>query len=667
MTNLLHSTHSSSFFTKYSQPVLWVAALILIGVGFFLFNLSTSLPLDLVWQATVKPDENDFRQVIYFYSFLPKITIALLVGAGLALSGCVMQQVLNNTLASPTTLGVAAGAELGLACALLLVPTGLAIDPDWFAFIGGLLATGMVFLISASKGFAPLQMVLAGMVISLLFGAINRVLVLLNDQQLDSLFIWGAGDLSQTDWQNVAHLLPQIAIPFMLLLLLQRPLTLLQVGEQLASSAGVKVGAIRLISLTLAVFITTSVVSTVGIIGFVGLVAPALAKLAGARQFYARLIVSAIIGALLMLMADLVVHPFSGVGGELLPTGAITALIGAPFLIWLLLQNPLAVVAKATSEQPVNIRQYAFVKLLIVCFIVAIICTTTALLVGKNEHGWSVQLVDSMLALRLPRVFAAFLAGWGLAVAGCVIQRITVNPMASPEVMGVSSGVALMLVVGVISGMISSRGEQLLFGGMGALLAFGIMWLFSQRSRFAPTQMVLVGVALSAFLDATIRILLTSGTDQAKTVLTWLSGSTYLVTNMDVALLLIITTILLVVLLLLHRCLDLLTLGEAAATGLGMNCQQGRLWLLIIAAILTTVATLVVGPLSFVGLLAPQLAKLCGQHAARNQLITAGFMGSTIMVVADWLGRNWLFPWQIPAGILASIIGGGFFLLFLRK
>ncbi|MDE1462820.1 Fe(3+)-hydroxamate ABC transporter permease FhuB [Spartinivicinus poritis] len=667
MTNLFYSAPLTRFFIISPQLVLWLVVLSLISGSIFLFNLSANLPLDLVWQATVAPDENDFRQIIYFYSFLPRIAIALLVGAGLALAGCVMQQVLSNPLASPTTLGVAAGAELGLACALLLAPSGLAIDPDWFAFIGGLLATGLVFLISARKGFAPLQMVLAGMVISLLFGAVNRVLVLFNDQQLTSLFIWGAGDLSQTDWQNVTHLLPQIAIPFILLLLFQRPLMLLQVGEQLASSVGVKVGTIRLISLTLAVFMTTSIVSTVGIISFVGLVAPALAKLAGARQFYTRLVTSAIIGALLMSMADLVIQPFSGVGGELLPAGAITALIGAPCLIWLLLRNPLSAVAKVVSEQPINIKQYAFVKLLTVCLVIAILCTAIALLVGKNEHGWAVQLTNSILTLRFPRVFAALLAGWGLAVAGCAIQRITANPMASPEIMGVSSGVALMLIVGVITGIISSRGEQLLFGSMGALLAFGIMWLLSQRSRFSPSQMVLAGIGLSAFLDATIRILLTSGTDQAKAILHWLSGSTYLATNMDVILLLVVTTILLSMLLLLHRCLDLLTLGEAAATGLGMNCQQVRLWLLIIAAILTTVATLVVGPLSFVGLLAPQLAKLFGQYAARNQLVIAGLMGSIIMVVADWLGRNWLFPWQIPAGVLASIMGGGFFLFLLRK
>lgn len=122
------------------------------------------------------------------------------------------------------------------------------------------------------------------------------MLLMLNEQQLTSVFIWGAGALNQTDWQGVVNLLPLLCVPVCILLLLQRPLSLLQLGEDVANAMGVRVVWIRAISITLAVFITSAVVSLVGIIGFVGLVSPTLARLMGARRFIHRLLVSSVIG-----------------------------------------------------------------------------------------------------------------------------------------------------------------------------------------------------------------------------------------------------------------------------------------------------------------------------------------------------------------------------------
>jgi iron complex transport system permease protein len=297
----------------------------------------------------------------------------------------------------------------------------------------------------------------------------------------------------------------------------------------------------------------------------------------------------------------------------------------------------------------------------------AVLITAIAIYFGNSEQGWVLQTTSDILMLRYPRVFTAFFAGAVLAIAGCVIQRVTANPMASPEVMGVSSGVALILVIGILAGWITSRTDQLLLGSLGALLALGFMWIVARRNGLTPSQLVLSGVALSALLDAVIRVLLASGTDHAKSILVWLSGSTYLATQFDVASLVVVTVLLLSILLLLHRWLDILLLGDISASALGMNNKQVRFFLLSIAAVLVALATLAVGPLSFIGLLVPQITKYYGQYTAKHQLIIASLMGGIIMVVADWLGRNILFPWQLPAGLLASLIGGAFFLVLLRK
>ncbi|UTV30630.1 Fe(3+)-hydroxamate ABC transporter permease FhuB [Photobacterium atrarenae] len=647
---------------------VWISGGMFLLLG-ILFYRAAPYPLNAgQWlSAMFSPDVTDYRQIIVHFTFLPRLVMALLCGAGLAVAGCLMQYVLRNPLASPTTLGVAAGAELGLAASLLFVPASLGIGHYWFAFLGGVAATLLVFLLTAKRGFAPLQMVLAGMVVSLFFGSLNMMLLLIHEQQLTSVFIWGAGALNQNDWQGVTALLPLLLFPAGILVLLLRPLSVLQLGEEVASSVGVKVAHLRVVSLGLGIFITAGIVSQVGIIGFVGLVAPALAKLLGARHLWSRLLLSSGVGALLLLIADLVIQPLSGVGGELLPTGAVTALIGAPFLLWLLHRQAFVSSLKAEEEPIRHYHPRSFRMLLTVLSVMTIGVLLLATVAGNSQAGWQWTVSETLFDLRLPRVLVALLAGMGLALAGTVIQRVTGNAMASPEVMGISAGAALALVLGAMAGWTVQRIEQMALGTAGALVVMGLIWFSGRRHRFAPTQMLLTGIGISAALDAMIRIAMSSGQENLKALLTWLSGSTYLVAGQDVILMLAGVVVIGGALLLLQRWLDVISLGEVIAGSIGLSCQRVRQALMLLAAMLTALATIVVGPLSFVGLLAPHMARSLGQYSARQQLVVACLLGGNIMMLADWVGRNVWFPWQFPAGLLASVIGGGYFLYLLRK
>ena len=117
----------------------------------------------------------------------------------------------------------------------------------------------------------------------------------------------------------------------------------------------------------------------------------------------------------------------------------------------------------------------------------------------------------------------------------------------------------------------------------------------------------------------------------------------------------------------LNRWIELIGLGEVTTTSLGMNTTFVRLVLLLVVAALTTLCTIVIGPLSFIGLLAPHMARSLHQYKATPQMLTAALLGAIIMVVADWIGRTLWFPWQFPAGLLASLIGGGYFLFLMRR
>lgn len=306
-------------------------------------------------------------------------------------------------------------------------------------------------------------------------------------------------------------------------------------------------------------------------------------------------------------------------------------------------------------------------NILVALTIALIAVSLFAIMVGKNQLGWSLGFNQAMFELRAPRVLVALLAGIGLAFAGTIIQRISNNPMASPEVLGISSGAALALVLGTLFGIAVGREQQMLLGTLGAVSVTAVVWLMGRKHNFAPTQTLLTGIALSAGLDALLRIAMSSGHDNASALLTWLSGSTYLVAHNDVVLLAVGVTFVGAIALSLNRWIELIGLGEVTANSIGMNATVVRLVLLLLVAALTTLCTIVIGPLSFIGLLAPHMARSLHQYRATPQMLTAALLGATIMVLADWIGRTLWFPWQFPAGLLASLIGGGYFLYLMRR
>lgn len=435
----------------------------------------------------------------------------------------------------------------------------------------------------------------------------------------------------------------------------------------MASSLGVNIKQIKLLCLGLAIFITAAVVSEVGLIGFIGIVAPAIARLLGIRQLTAQLLSSGVIGALMLLVVDLTIQPFSGVGGELLPTGAMTALLGAPFLLWLLQRTKLLSELRAREEPVEHYRKVRTMRVFFTMLGLLSVVTLCALVFGQGQAGWSLTLNPTLLELRAPRVLTALLAGVGLALAGTLIQRLSNNPMASPEVLGLSSGAALAIVLGSTFGIAIERDEQMLLGTLGALTVTSLIWLIGRKHNFAPSQTLLTGIALSAGLDALLRVVMSSGHDNATALLTWLSGSTYLVATADIYLLAIGVGLVASVALLLERWVAIIELGEVTAQSLGMSATRVRLVLLLLVASLTTLCTIVIGPLSFIGLLAPHMARSLHQYQPRAQMLTAALLGAIVMVLADWVGRNLWFPWQFPSGLLASLIGGGYFLYLMRR
>ena len=315
-------------------PALLLALLVIVATALTWMNFSQALPRSQWAQAAWSPDIDIIEQMIFHYSLLPRLAISLLVGAGLGLVGVLFQQVLRNPLAEPTTLGVATGAQLGITVTTLwAIPGAMA---SQFAALAGACVVGLiVFGVAWGKRLSPVTLILAGLVVSLYCGAINQLLVIFHHDQLQSMFLWSTGTLTQTDWGGVERLWPQLLGGVMLTLLLLRPLTLMGLDDGVARNLGLALSLARLAALSLAIVISALLVNAVGIIGFIGLFAPLLAKMLGARRLLPRLMLASLIGALILWLSDQIILWLTRVWMEV-STGSVTALIGAPLLLWLL-------------------------------------------------------------------------------------------------------------------------------------------------------------------------------------------------------------------------------------------------------------------------------------------------------------------------------------------
>lgn len=659
--------------TRWHAPPVLLAGIIAAGLAGSWANIAGLLPGGGWVSAILAPDPARTAELLAAYSFAPRLVMSLLAGAALGLAGAILQQALRNPIASPTTLGIEAGANLALSLALVWAPGLLALGREGVTLAGGLAAVGLVLLLSRRSGFAPLVVILAGMVAGLYCAALAALLALFNSHYLAGLFLWGAGSLSLQGWEEPLFLAPRLALAGLAALLLLRPLTLLGMEDAQTRALGLSVSAARLGALLVAVALTGSVVASVGCIGFVGLAAPALARLSGARRPGPWLLASAAMGAALLWTTDQGVQLAEALLADTLPTGAVTALLGAPLLLWIILRPGLRVPPGAGFGLSVPPRgafawPVLWLAVLGAVLLLAVLLSASA---GPGLHGWSFALPGDPAApwaLRLPRAVSALSGGMMLAVAGCVLQRLTGNPMASPEVMGVSAGAAAGLTIAIflLPGGIG-RLEQTGAAALGAAVALALLLLFARASSAAPERAILVGIAVGAQLDAVVSVLMASGDPRAVLLFAWMTGSTYGVGAVAAGTSLLAALLLLIVLPLVRRWLDLLPLGAESARALGVPLGAARLALLGLAALATALATLLVGPLSFVGLVAPHIVRLLGLRQPLAALYGAALMGGLIMVAADFLGRTLAFPWQLPAGLIAAMIGAPVFLWLLSR
>jgi ferric citrate transport system permease protein len=269
---------------------------------------------------------------------LPRILMAFLIGTGLAVSGCVCQGVTRNPLAAPEIIGVIKGAALGSVFLLLAFPTAALSYLPPAAFAGGLGAMVIVYLVSYKDGATtPVRLALVGIAVSAFCDAIIRYVMIDEAHGIGAALIWLTGSLAAIDMKRVWETLPWVAVLVPLVGFYAYRLDLLQLGDDMAHGLGVAVERTRRLTLLFAVLLASVCVAAAGSLLFIGLIAPHMARRLVGSRHAVLLPAAALIGTLMLLVADAI-----GRGADPpieLPAGMVTAVIGAPYFVYLLTRS----------------------------------------------------------------------------------------------------------------------------------------------------------------------------------------------------------------------------------------------------------------------------------------------------------------------------------------
>jgi iron complex transport system permease protein len=609
---------------------------------------------------------------------LPRAVSGLAVGGALGVAGALLQAAVRNPLAEPGTVGVNAGAALGVTLAAVLGLSAGALTSVPFALAGGALAAAIVMGLGRGSD-DPVRLILAGVAVAFAFmaGAVALQIIFAQAYISGGLQIWGNGTIEQPGWAPVRAIAPAVPVVVLAALGLTRDLDALMLGDEHAEALGVRARRTRMIAVTGAVVLSAVAVALAGPIGFVGLAAPHLARRLGAIRGRALLLASAAGGAGLVLAADIVAL---AIDGDKVKTGVICAVAGAPLLVVIARRVPVhapigalreggrsagRAVRRAPSRRAgaavaTGVLLAAFVASLGVGDLVLGPVDVIQGLFGRGE--WTLVVQE----LRLPRAVVAALAGLTLALSGVLAQGVVRNPLAAPEILGVTGGASLAALAALVL-VRPGQGGVALAAFVGGLAALALVFSAAPRD-LDPLRIALIGVAVATACAALGDLLLLVAGPAATQGLVLLSGSTYAQGWGDFATLAPLVALCGAVAWIAARRLDALGAGDDMAISLGVPAARTRAVLLAVSAVLAAAAVAIVGAIGFVGLMAPHAARILVGPQHRRVLPVAAVLGAAFLLVADLLGRSVLAgSYELPSGLVTAILGGPLLLLLLRR
>ncbi|WP_413372825.1 iron ABC transporter permease [Paenibacillus taichungensis] len=671
---------------QHSRPVFNWRTISIYGGGLtaliVLFFVSlcygeASIPLHTVVDSLIGRQDTLEHNMIWDLR-MPRTVIGILAGGALAVAGSLLQTITRNPLAASDTLGINAGAYFVVVLGTIFFPGLMQQSPFLFAVLGGLLAAAAAYFMGGGRTSSPVRLALSGMIVSMVLGSFTSALHIFFSQETQALFLWGSGTLVQNDWSGVIYVWPWVIGITIVALVLSRQWDMLELDESTASSLGQKVGMARATGLIIAVLLAAVIVSVIGPIGFVGLVAPHLVRLSGIRSN--RLLLPGVFlwGAALLVGADVLAKMVHNSSLEL-PTGAVMAIIGAPWLIWLVLTRMKAANGSGMSTSMstgARSRRWAFGPIAIIFTVL----TLALVLLSTMFGGMRIPMADilpslfqsdgiysAIIQLRIPRTLVAAGAGAALAISGVLIQMAVRNPLADASIVGVSSGAGLgaMMVIILWPGLpvFLLPIAAIVGAGIAATIVFSLSW----KKGLNPSAVVLLGIAMSAIAGAGIQVLIVRGAVYGSSGFIWLTGSTYARTWDQVKIIGVFLLILIPLAWWLARRFELLVFDDNSASGLGLSVRRTRLLAMTVGVLLAAGAVACVGTVGFIGLIAPHMVRLLTGNKLRRSMFLSALVGAVMLVLADTIGRTVMAPTEIPSGLLIAIIGTPYFLYLMYR
>lgn len=343
-----HFSYRAYAHRKFLAAIASLAIAIIVLLSDLYLTTSPYMTFDTFIHSLFMPDDVDkIDRIIVRNVQLPIALMGIFAGAAFGFAGAVMQTMLNNPLASPYTLGISAGAGLGASIAIAAGVSGISVLGTYLipgcAFIFALLACGGIFIIAEVRKFSASALVLAGIGLVFFFQALQSLLqYFMDSDSLRSITFWLMGSLERANWTNLSIVIVLFVIVFLLLYRRSWQMTAIRLGDNKARSLGVDVKRLREVMFVLISLMIAGCVSFVGCIGFIGIVGPHIARmLVGEDQRYL-LIMSALIGAIVLEIADILSKLI--IVGVVFPIGIITSIIGVPFFFALIMRRRTVVI-----------------------------------------------------------------------------------------------------------------------------------------------------------------------------------------------------------------------------------------------------------------------------------------------------------------------------------
>lgn len=289
------------------------------------------------------------------------------------------------------------------------------------------------------------------------------------------------------------------------------------------------------------------------------------------------------------------------------------------------------------------------------------------LMLGNQNVPLDQLFANKMVTqLRLPRLLSLYLTGFLLAVSGFLVQLMTRNPIAEMATLGISGGSSLALSIVLTLGLSTNDGISVLISAIGAFVALCLVMLLTARTHFQPLKVVLVGTSVGLFTTS-LASSLTFASHDTQAYFRWIVGSFSGITQVKVWLMALVSLIFLLLLFIFSSQIRLLVFGDELARSLGVSVNQVRLLIMTLVALASGVTVASVGVVSFVGLIAPHIAKKIARTNFWQNIFLSVLVGMFLLVGADLIARNLFKPYEFPAGSVTMLLGAPFFLWVISK